>query len=146
MANPEMQEYCEDCCDFQSHTTILPVMKDRFIASVGCCPCCIKDGAPVKPDSEIRQYELLAWQDDGEGGVCLIPAAAETDPELWAGFALQCFRPGDEGGIAFYAEGGFLSHMACLPEGVVFDAMTMQRLRSRGLYPVKTYGMTEVVE
>lgn len=144
MAQENMNTYCDDCCDFQSHNTVLPQMKDRFIASVGCCTCCVKDGAPVKDGVEFGMYTLLAWADDGEGGVCLELATADNK-DLWAGFSLQCFGPDAEGGVTFYAEGGFLSHMACMPEGVTFDAATISCLRAKGLYPIKTYGATEAV-
>lgn len=99
-----------------------------------------KKAFPVKAETEIHQYQLLAYV-DGPNGVCVEPATAATDPAMFAGFAMHCFLATDTGGVTFLAGGGFAVDMAVMPEGWVWNAASIAAFSARGLCPEVVYGL-----
>lgn len=135
------QNTCDQCCRMDGRTWTLPEMGCDFIVQTECHDMVVKEALPVKPGSEIHQYQLLALADGPDGGVCLEVATDETDPALYVGFALHCFFATDTGGLAYLAKGSFVSKMAVVPDGFVWNAATVAAFSAKGLFPKVVYGM-----
>lgn len=132
---------CDQCCRMDGRTWVLPQLGRDFIVETECHDSVVKKALPVKAETEIHQYQLLAFADGPNGGTCLEVATDATDPALYAGFALHCFFATDTGGVTYLAKGGFVSAMAVVPDGFVWNAATVAAFSARDLFPEVVYGM-----
>lgn len=132
---------CHDCCRQSGNQYVLAEQQRDFIVAGECCDCPTKKAKPVKPGVEIHQYQLLALEDDGMGGVWLVPAVTGLAPEMIAGFALHCFFATDTGGMAYLSRGGFKVDMAVMPDGFVWDAAAISAFEKCGLCPETVHGL-----
>lgn len=136
-----MSGACSICCRQEGRTWVLPQPERSFCVGGKCKSCHEKKAFPVKAGAEVHQYQLLAYADAPNGTVCVEPATAETDPAMFAGFAMHCFFATDTGGVTFLSGGGFAVDMAVMPEGWTWDAASIAAFSARGLCPEVVCGL-----